>query len=353
MSQSRKIIHIDLDCFYAAIEVRDNPALKGKPVAVGGLSSQRGVLCTCNYEARKYGLHSAMPTVKAFQLCSNLKLLPVDMEKYQAASQEIQKIFKNYTENIEFLSLDEAFLDVTGSKMYRGSATLIAQAIRQEIKAKQGLTASAGVAPNKFLAKVASEWRKPDGLFVIIPEEVDAFIKVLPITKIFGVGQVTAKKIFSLGINTCADLQKLSLSELMSAFGSFGARLHKLCRGVDDREVETDRERKSISVEETYWSDLPNQEDGILQLPLLLERLQSRLDESEDLKIVKIYVKIKFNDFSHTTAESLSAGELEIKAYEVLFKKGYQRQNKPIRLIGLGVRLQPIKESKQLTLEGF
>lgn len=352
MNPSRKIIHIDMDCFYAAIEVRDNPALNGKPVAVGGSSSQRGVLCTCNYEARKFGLHSAMPTAKAFKLCPDLILLPVDMSKYTAVSQEIHDIFQRYTEVIEFLSLDEAFLDVTESKMYKGSATLIAEAIRGQIKIGQGLTASAGVAPNKFLAKVASEWRKPNGLFVIKPEDIGSFIKDLPITKLFGVGQVTAQKLNNKGIETCADLQRFSLADLMLNFGSFGALLYKLCRGIDEREVETDREIKSISVEETFYSDLPSHEIGTLKLPDLLARLEHRLEKAKHLQISKIFIKIKFNDFSHTTVES-NIEKPELKSYEYLFIKGYKRHSKPIRLIGLGVRLQQEKNSKQLTIDGL
>jgi len=350
---TRKIIHIDMDCFYAAIEMRDNPALIGKPVAVGGLSNQRGVLCTCNYEARKYGLHSAMPTAKALKLCPNLVLMPVDMAKYKTVSQEIGKIFQNHTEIVEFLSLDEAFLDVTKSTLYRGSATLIAEAIRREIKNKQGLTASAGVAPNKFLAKVASEWRKPDGLFVIRPQDIDSFMNPLSVSKIFGVGPVTYQKLSNIGVKTCGELQKFSLDELIAVFGSFGVKLHKLCRGIDEREVEVARERKSISVEETYSSDLPDQEIGVLELPELFERLVRRLKNIGDLRITKIYVKIKFNDFSRTTVERVNSEKLELKLYELLFRNGCNRYHKPIRLIGLGVRLKPINDFKQLTLDGF
>lgn len=349
MNSSRKIIHIDMDCFYAAIEIRDNPTLKEKPVAVGGSSSQRGVLCTCNYEARKFGLHSAMPTAKAFKLCPHLILLPVDMPKYKAVSQKIHTIFQRYTQAIEFLSLDEAFLDVTESKMYKGSATLIAEAIRGQIKIEQGLTASAGVAPNKFLAKIASEWRKPNGLFVIQPKDIDSFMQDLPINKLFGVGKVTAQKLNDKGIKICADLQRFSLADLMFNFGSFGMRVYKLCRGIDEREVEIDREIKSISVEETFCSDIQQYEIGILKLPALLERLKRRLERAQHLQVSKIFIKIKFDDFSRTTVENNTA-KPELKAYEYLFTKGYKRYSKPIRLIGLGVRLQQEKNPKQLTI---
>ena len=350
----RKIIHIDMDCFYAAIEMRDNPKLRNKPVAVGGKPEERGVLCTCNYIARKYGLHSAMATAHALRLCPNLILLPVNMGKYQKVSEEIFHIFQQYTPMIEPLSLDEAFLDVTGCKLFQGSATRIAQAIKKQIYEEQHITASAGVAPNKFLAKVASEWNKPNGLFVITPEQVNTFIKQLPVNKLFGVGPVTAKKLEESGLKTCNDLQKLSLADLTTKFGSFGATLYDLCRGIDDRPVEPDRQRKSVSVEETFPVDLATLSEGIKQLPILLKRLKERVSECSDLIIAKLFIKIKFYDFTRTTVECIFP-ELDIRQYESLFATGYNRHNKPIRLIGLGVRLKPISEKspRQLTFNDF
>lgn len=228
--KQRKIIHIDMDCFFAAIEIRDNPLLKNKPVAIGGLPENRGVLSTCNYIARKYGLHSAMPSVRALQLCPKLILLPVKMEKYKAASKVLYRIFKQYTPLVEPLSLDEAFIDVTDCQYCKGSATLIAETIKRRIKKELKLTASAGVAPNKFLAKVASDWEKPDGLFVITPDKIDLFIQKLPIEKIFGVGRVTAKKLHAVQIKTCHDLQQFSLAQLQEKFGKMGERFYDLCR---------------------------------------------------------------------------------------------------------------------------
>ncbi|MGI9293811.1 MAG: DNA polymerase IV, partial [Pseudomonadales bacterium] len=247
----RKIIHCDCDCFYAAVEIRDDPSLQGKPVAVGGSADRRGVLTTCNYEAREFGARSAMPTAMALRLCPDLIVLPVSMEKYRVASQKVQSIFKEFTEQIEPLSLDEAFLDVSDTPLLQGSATRIAQEIRRRVAAQVGITVSAGVAPNKFLAKIASDWQKPDGLTVIRPEQVQDFVAQLPVNKIFGVGKVTAAKLQRLGVNSCADLQKLSLLELDQKFGRFGKRLFELSRGVDPREVQNERTRKSLSVEHT------------------------------------------------------------------------------------------------------
>ena len=211
----KKIIHIDMDCFYAAIEIRDRPELADKPVAVGSAPDQRGVLCTCNYIARGYGIHSAMSSALAYRQCPELVLLPVDMDKYRAVASRIQAIFHEVTDRVEPLALDEAYLDVSDVTDYHGSATLIAQAICREIFAREQLVASAGVAPNKFLAKIASGWQKPNGFFVIRPEQVDAFIYQLPIEELFGVGKVTAKKLHQRGFKTCADLQAVPLKKLI------------------------------------------------------------------------------------------------------------------------------------------
>src|SRR5688572_8550149 len=246
----RKIIHCDCDCFYAAIEMRDNPALREVPLAVGGRPDQRGVVATCNYEARRYGIHSAMATAQALKLCPHLVVIPPAMDKYRAASKQILAIYHDYTDLVEPLSLDEAYLDVSESTHCKGSATLIAQEIRQRIFATVGITASAGVAPNKFVAKIASDWHKPDGLCLVRPDEVDAFVAALPVKKLHGVGKVTAAKLNKLGAETCGDLRSWTLADLEQHFGRFGTRLHDLCRGIDEREVSTSRERKSISTEE-------------------------------------------------------------------------------------------------------
>jgi len=265
---TRKIIHCDCDCFYAAVEMRDNPALKGAPIAVGGDAAHRGVIATCNYEARHFGVRSAMPTSQALQRCPHLIVIPPSMDKYREASQFITAIYRDYTDLVEPLSLDEAYLDVTDSVQHQGSGTLIAQEIRARIAQTVGITASAGVAPNKFLAKIASDWNKPDGLFVIRPKDVAEFVKTLPIAKVFGVGKVTAAKLQTLGVTTCLDLQSWSIYELENQFGKFGERLYELCRGIDQRDVCANRERKSVSVEETYTHDLPDLAACLTQLPV-------------------------------------------------------------------------------------
>lgn len=245
----KKIIHIDMDCFYAAVEERDQPEYRGKPLAVGGSADRRGVLCTCNYAARQFGLHAAMPTKRALALCPELILLPVNMDKYRQVSKAIHQIFRNFTLRIEPLSLDEAYLDVTDCTLLHGSATLIAREIKRQIKQQLSLTASAGVAPNKFLAKIASDWRKPDGLFVITPDEVTDFVADLPIDKLAGVGKVTAQKLHQQGMVTCRDIQPYTCLELQHKWGKLGQRLYELCRGVDERSVEPNRIRRSLSVE--------------------------------------------------------------------------------------------------------
>lgn len=346
----KKIIHIDMDCFYASIEIRDKPELRGKPVAVGGTKDQRGVLCTCNYEARKYGLHSAMPTYKAFKLCPDLISLPVNMDKYRQESQKIRAIFYKYTHLVEPLSLDEAFLDVRHSTEYQGSATLIAQAIRQEIFDTLKLTASAGIAPNKFLAKVASDWNKPNGQFVIPPEAIADFVCKLPVKKIFGVGKVTAKKFEQIGITTCAELQALSREQLVNQFGKFGLRLYDLSRGIDEREVETNRDRKSLSVETTFSDDIDNIALCHKSISQLFTRLESRLQYNNKNKIHKQFIKIKFNDFTHTSVECISHN-LQLNIFHNLLDEGINRQNKPVRLLGIGVRFYPDIIDQQITMD--
>ena len=337
---TRKIIHCDCDCFYAAIEIRDDPSLAGLPVAVGGSEDRRGVIATCNYEARQYGIHSAMASATAKRKCRDLIIIPGNMEKYRAASQQMHEIFREYTDIIEPLSLDEAFLDVTGTTICQGSGTLIAQEIRQKVRQEIGITLSAGVAPNKFLAKIASDWNKPDGQFVITPDKVEAFILKLPIGKLFGVGKVTARKMDLLGIENCGDLQDYTNFELVEMFGSFGETLYNLCRGIDERIVQTEGRRKSISVEHTFPEDLPSLESCLATLPELLVMLEQRIQNSKKkVTIGKQFVKIKFNDFISTTVEQ-NANTLDLDTFKTLCKTGFERGNKPVRLLGLGVRMK-------------
>jgi DNA polymerase-4 len=352
-SPPRKIIHIDMDCFYAAVEVRDNPQLQGKPVAVGGLANRRGVLTTCNYQARRFGLHSAMATYRALKLCPELVLLPVNMEKYRQVSQQVRQIFTDYTDLIEPLSLDEAYLDVTHCPQHQGSATRIAHAIRQKITQNLSLTASAGVAPNKFLAKIASDWHKPNGQFVITPKQVDAFMQPLPVKKLFGVGKVTAKKLAALNVDTCGDLQRFAMATLLEHFGRFGKQLYYYARGIDERAVNPNRIRKSVSVELTYPEDLDTLEACLAKLPELLEKLLQRLQPHQDRTIHKQWVKVKFDDFGQTTMECISTAP-ELIQYQTLLKNLMARSHKPVRLIGIGVAFEEHNaKDSQLILKGF
>ncbi len=329
-----------MDCFYAAIEVRDFPELAGMPVAVGGQPNKRGVVATCNYEARAHGVHSAMPMGQAIKKCPDLVIQPVRMSVYQSVSKGIKAIFKRYTDTIQPLSLDEAFLDVTDSPHQRGSATLIAQAIRKDIWDEHQLTASAGIAPNKFLAKIASDWNKPNGQFVITPEQVSGFIGSVPVKKIHGVGQVTAKKMHRLGLHTCADLQALNSQQLQTHFGKFGGQLHHLCRGIDDRPVRTSSIRKSVSVEDTFLQDLQDLAACQKALPRLYDMLVARHLKSMETKrqdIKSLYVKVRFNNFKSTTAQ-LSHRPLALEHYRALTEKAWKRQRLPVRLLGLGIQ---------------
>lgn len=352
MNPIRKIIHIDMDCFYAAVEMRDFPELADKPIAVGGDATRRGVIATCNYHARHFGVRSAMPTARALQLCRQLILQPVRMEVYQKESQYIREIFSEYTDLIEPLSLDEAYLDVTDSTQCQGSATWIAQEIRERIYESRQLTASAGIAPNKSLAKIASDWHKPNGQKVIRPEEVSSFVLALPVRKLFGVGPKMEEKMIALDIKTCADLQQHPIEYLINKFGSIGPRLYELARGIDHRPVNPERIRKSISVEETYSKDLPDSTACLAALPDLMTRLEARINRAGQIHgIHNLFVKLKFNDFQQTTIERLST-KIDLLILQQLVDEGFARQGLPVRLIGIGVRLkqEDIYQAQQLRL---
>jgi DNA polymerase-4 len=252
----RKIIHIDMDAFYASVEQRDKPDLRGKPVIVAW-QAKRSVVCAASYEARAFGVRSAMPAVQAERLCPGGIFVPPDFTRYRAVSHSVREIFKRHTDFIEPLSLDEAYLDVTENKTGLPTATLVARTIREQIRQELNLTASAGVAPTKFLAKIASDWRKPNGLFVIQPDEVDAFLLPLPVGRLPGVGKVTGEKLAKLEIQTVGDLRRLDLTALEQHFCRYGLRLYQLARGVDDSEVVPDRPTQSISVEDTFERDVP------------------------------------------------------------------------------------------------
>ena len=352
MNIQRKIIHCDCDCFFAAVEMRDDPRLIHVPMAIGGDVDRRGVIATCNYPARSYGVHSAMSSARALQLCPDLVLVSGNMQKYRQASSEVMRIFSDYSDLIEPLSLDEAFLDVTGSHFLQGSATLIAEEIRYRVREEVGITLSAGVAPNKFLAKVASDWNKPDGQFVIKPEDVEGFVEQLPVKKISGVGKKTALRMQKLGIETCGDLKKQPLSLLVENFGKMGRRLFDNARGIDDRPVKVSRERKSVSVEHTYPRDLPDFKACEDQLPLLIDQLNKRyMNLKANKQICGLIVKLKFFDFVQTTAEQVSLIS-DQTIFEELLAQAFERGARPVRLIGVGYRIKSEDQTapKQLSL---
>lgn len=346
--RQRKIIHCDCDCFYASIEMRDNPALRGKPIAVGGSPERRGVVATCNYEAREFGIHSAMASATARRLCPDLIIIRTDMDKYRLASSQIHEIFQRYTDLIEPLSLDEAFLDVSDCDEFRGSATRIAEAIRNEVREVVGITISAGIAPNKFLAKIASDWNKPDGQFAVLPNDVDDFVAKLAVKKIHGVGKVTAAKMHRLNLRTCKDLQNFGADALTEHFGSFGERLFELSRGIDNRPVSTDRIRKSVSVENTFDTDLPDLDSSLEAMLRLLPKLELRLKRLDNhYSIKKQFVKLKFHDFVTTTVEMLSE-DTNPENYRTLCEQGFARGERAVRLIGVGVRVEPLENNVEV-----
>ena len=334
MQANRRIIHIDMDCFYAACEMRERPHLASKPIAVGG-SSGRGVLTTCNYPAREFGVRSAMPVFKARELCPDLIILPVRFELYRAVSKQVRAIFHRYTELVEPLSLDEAYLDVSHLKQ-RGVE--IATEIRDAIRSETGLTASAGIAPNKLIAKIASDWNKPDGQCVVSPSRVIEFMEPLPVRKIWGIGPKSAARFAELGIETCGQLQQLNQAELAQQFGSFGLELYSLCRGIDAREVQPNRIRKSLSCEHTFRKDLKTLEACEAQLEHQHQELIDDLRSSApDRQIAKLVVKLKFSDFRRTTAEK-AGRQPDLTSYRELLREAWGRSGKPVRLLGIGVR---------------
>ncbi|GAA0348220.1 DNA polymerase IV [Morganella psychrotolerans] len=350
----RKIIHIDMDCFYAAIEMRDNPALRDVPLAIGGSSDRRGVIATANYPARRFGVHSAMSTAKALMLCPQLNVIPGRMSLYKTTSGQLHDIFSRYTSLIEPLSLDEAYLDVSDSLLHCGSATRMAEDIRRTIFSELGLTASAGVAPMKFLAKIASDLNKPDGQYIIPPEQVAGFVLSLPLRKIPGVGKVTAKRLADLGLETCRDVQRYDQISLIKQFGKFGQILWQRCHGIDERPVCPDRERKSVGVERTLAQDIASWDECRAIVDELFPELERRLTKvSPDLRIARQGVKLKFSDFQQTTQEHvypvLDKQDL-LKTAELAW--GSRREGRGVRLVGLHVALRDPQVERQLVL-GF
>ena len=351
----RKIIHCDCDCFYAAVEMREVPSYRHRPIAIGGAANSRGVIATCNYPARKFGVHSAMPSAQALRACPELLILPGRMTLYKTVSQQIMTIFQRYSKTIEPLSLDEAFIDVTDSTLFDGSATLIAQDIRAAVETEVGITISAGVAPNKFIAKVASDWRKPNGLFVVTPSELDDFSARLSVKKIPGIGPVSAAKLAQQGIQNCADLRSFSELELEQKFGRMGQTLAARRFGEDHRPVQTRRVRKSVSVENTYIQDLTSIQDCHNALTPLYDQLLDRWEKlSQDYAVAGVVIKLKFADFSQLTREQAST-EVDLDFFKTLLRIAFdsgrpQQQRQGVRLLGMGLKLKVPMPQQQLRL---
>ncbi|WP_417641952.1 DNA polymerase IV [Enterobacter kobei] len=348
----RKIIHVDMDCFFAAVEMRDNPALRDVPLAIGGSRERRGVISTANYPARKFGVRSAMPTAMALKLCPHLTLLPGRFDAYKEASAHIREIFSRYTSRVEPLSLDEAYLDVTDSVHCHGFATLMAQQIRQAIFDELQLTASAGIAPVKFLAKIASDLNKPNGQYVITPDEVPQFVRTLPLSKIPGVGKVSAAKLEKLGLRTCEDVQRADLAMLLKRFGKFGRVLWERSQGIDEREITSERLRKSVGVERTLADDIHEWSECEAQIDFLYDELERRLAKVKpDLLIARQGVKLKFNDFQLTTQEHVWPRLNKADLIAIARKTWDERRGgRGVRLVGLHVTLLDPQLERQLVL---
>jgi len=354
-TEIRKIIHIDMDAFYASVEQKDNPELRGKPIAVGG-SKERGVVAAASYEARKFGVRSAMPSVTAAKRCPELIFVKPRFSRYAEVSRQIRDIFFEYTDLVEPLSLDEAYLDVTENKKGVDYATQIAREIRKKIYDITGLTASAGISYNKFLAKTASDINKPNGQYVILPEDAEAFLRKFPIHKFFGIGKVTAEKMKQAGIFTGGDLRKKSLEDLTLRYGKSGGYYYNICRGIDNRKVQPDRERKSLSVEHTFERDLMTLDEVHVSLDKLSDELIRRL-QKQDKSGKTLTVKVKYGDFqqitrSHTEEKLITRLEDIRDLSKSLIDEDLLRPE-GIRLLGIGISgfLQEEDTPNQLTLE--
>jgi DNA polymerase-4 len=342
----RKIIHVDMDAFYASVEQLDHPEWRGKPLVVGG-NAARGVVAAASYEARKYGIHSAMSSVLAARKCPHLIFAPHRFDRYRELSRQIREIFFEYTDLVEPLSLDEAFLDVTENKMGLKSAILIARQIRQKIKEKTGLNASAGVSYNKFLAKIASDLNKPNGQAVILPEEAEEFLEKLPIKKFFGIGKVTAEKMEKLGIFNGKDLKEFSLQFLTKKFGKSGLHYYNIVRGIHLSEVQPHRVRKSLSAENTFEKDLISLEEMEMELKSIFEEVIKR-SQKGGIKGRTVTIKLKYADFTQQTrSKTLEQYPEPAQIWEVGLELLRQEEiPKAIRLLGLGLSNLNITEEQ-------
>ena len=340
MPSPRKIIHIDMDAFYASVEQRDNPVYRGKPIVVGGRPEQRGAVAAASYEARRFGIHSAMPARTAQQKCKDLIFVKPRFDVYREVSQQIRAIFLSYTDLVEPLALDEAYLDVTQNKANIPSAVAIARAIKQKILAATQLTASAGVSINKFLAKIASGMDKPDGLYLIAPAQAEAFVETLPIEKFHGIGQVTAKKMRALGIQTGADLKQWSEANLVKRFGKVGRFYYKVARGQDDRPVNPNRIRKSVGAEHSFAEDLISLDQMGAELERLAQRVAERLAKQKQSGYT-LTLKIKYADYQQITrSQTLNEPIREVSVIYGLARDllwAHVGDRKKVRLLGITV----------------
>jgi DNA polymerase-4 len=349
----RKIVHVDMDAFYASVEQRDDPALRGRPVVVAW-KGKRSVVCAASYEARRFGVRSAMPFVTAERLCPQAVFIPPDFTRYKAVSRAVREIFMRHTDWIEPLSLDEAYLDVTENKTGLPTATKVAIAIRRQIREELSLTASAGVAPNKFLAKIASDWRKPDGLFVIQPKDLETFLPPLPVGRIPGVGKVTESRLQRMGIATVGDLRRFELGTLEAEFGRYGARLYQLARGADESPVTPNRPTKSISAEDTFETDIP-----LGEMEAVIRRLAERVWQASqrEARVARtVILKLKTTEFairtrSHTPAEPPTSCE-EFTGIALALRERVDLGSQQLyRLVGVGLsNFREAQEPIQSTL---
>ncbi|KAF3891093.1 DNA polymerase IV [Tolypothrix bouteillei VB521301] len=353
----RKIIHVDMDAFYASVEQRDNPDYRGKPLVVGGSPKERGVVAAASYEARKYGIHSAMPSRVAISKCPHLIFVRPRFEVYRAVSEQIHSIFEHYTDLFEPVALDEAYLDVTQNKQNLSYASTIARHIKAAILEETGLTATAGVSFNKFLAKMASGLNKPNGLWVILPEQAEAFVQQLPIEKFHGIGEVTAAKMHELGIRTGADLSRKSLSELTQHFGKVGQHYYKIARGQDDRAVEPNRIRKSIGAETSFAEDLHERASMLVELEQIAQILYERTNKHQASGRT-LTLKVKFSDYQLLTrSKTLMSpiGELDrIAAVARELFEAIDMEERGVRLLGISLsNLDNVKSAKRIQLSLF
>lgn len=350
-SRNRKVIHIDCDCFFAAVEMRENPAYRDIPIAIGGDAKRRGVISTCNYPARAYGVRSAMATAQALKLCPQLTLVPGQMALYREVSQQVMAILRQYAWQrdgmtlLQQVSVDEAYLEIDPAL----NASEMAEQIRTQVREQIGITVSAGIAPNKFLAKVASDWNKPDGQCVVKPHRVMDFVKLLDVRKIPGIGPAMQKKLEQHGIENCEQAQQWSQADLVRTFGRMGAMLYQRCRGIDRRQLSLGRERKSIGVERTFAEDLMDEDACLQQLPRLWQLWTERVAKTEfEVEQLAPFVKVKFADFSQTTLADIHEVASE-EGFARLLRQALKRKDQGVRLLGIGGRCPQLNE-QQLAL---